>query len=68
VVVLSVLVLGFEVLTAVVINDPIFLNIGPCSTYVNRLCRGTYQLYFQGRKSAEQEISDGAMSRRWQHT
>jgi hypothetical protein len=48
---------GLEVLVAVVTNVAIFLDIAPCIPYVNRRFGGTYHLYFQGRKSAEQETS-----------
>jgi hypothetical protein len=48
---------GFEVLTAVVMNVAIFWDIAPCSPYVNQRFGGTYHLYLQGKKSAEQETS-----------
>jgi hypothetical protein len=48
---------GFEVLTAVVINIVIFRDIAPCSPYVNRRFGGTYHLHLQGLKSVEQDPS-----------
>jgi hypothetical protein len=48
---------GFEVLTAVVMKTVIFLDIAPCSPYINRSFGGTYHLHLQGRKSAERECS-----------
>jgi hypothetical protein len=47
--------LGFEGLTAVGMNVPIFWDIGPCGPYVNWRFGGTYNLHLQGKKSAEQE-------------
>jgi hypothetical protein len=42
---------GFEVLTAVVMNSTIFWDIMPCSPLsVNRRFGGTYYLHLQGRK------------------
>jgi hypothetical protein len=46
-----------EVLIAVVTNVAIFLDIAPCIPYVNRRFGGTYHLYFQGQKLAEQGTS-----------
>jgi hypothetical protein len=37
-------IFGFEVLTVVDMNAAIFLNIAPCSLYVNRRFGGTYHL------------------------
>jgi hypothetical protein len=50
-------VVGFEVLTTVVKNVAIFLDIVPRSMYVNRRFGRTYNLNLQGRKSAEQDTS-----------
>jgi hypothetical protein len=44
---------GFEVLTAVVMNVAVLCDIAPCS----RRFGGTYHLHLQRRKSAEQETS-----------
>jgi hypothetical protein len=45
------LLVGFEVLTAVVMKSSIFWDITPCSTLnVNRRFGETYRLHFQGRK------------------
>jgi hypothetical protein len=49
---------GFEVLTAVVMNVAIFWDIAQCNPYVNRRFGGTHHLRLQGRKSDEQETSD----------
>jgi hypothetical protein len=49
---------GFEVLTMAVMKHGIFWDITPCSQYMNRGFGGTYHLYLQGRKSAEQETSE----------
>jgi hypothetical protein len=44
-------ILGFEVLTAVVMKSIIFWDITPCSAFkVNRRFGGTYRLHLQGRK------------------
>jgi hypothetical protein len=40
---------GFEVLTAVVMNVIIFSDIAPCSRYVNRRFGITHHLHLQGR-------------------
>jgi hypothetical protein len=48
---------GFDVLTAIIINVAIFWDIAPYSPYVTRRFGGTYQLRLQGRKSGEQESS-----------
>jgi hypothetical protein len=45
--------LGFGVLTAVVMTVAIFWDIAPCSSHVKRRFGGTYRFHFQGRKSAE---------------
>jgi hypothetical protein len=45
---------GFEVLTAVVMNVAIFCDIAPCSPYVNRSFGRKYRLHLQDRKSTEQ--------------
>jgi hypothetical protein len=50
-------VVGFEVLTLVVMKIVIFLDIASCSPYMNRRFEGKYHLHLQGRKSAEQETS-----------
>jgi hypothetical protein len=42
-----------------VLNVAIFWDIAPCGPYVKRIFGGTYQLHLQGRKSAEQRVSDG---------
>jgi hypothetical protein len=47
---------GFEVVTAVVINVAIW-DTSQCSPYVNQCFGGTYHLHIQGRKSTEQETS-----------
>jgi hypothetical protein len=52
---ICILNIGFEVLTAVVMNAAIFWNIGPCSPYVNIRVEGVYHLHPQGLKSAEQK-------------
>jgi hypothetical protein len=39
----------------VVVNVAVFWEIAPCSLYVNRCFGGTYHVYLNGRKSAEQE-------------
>jgi hypothetical protein len=44
---------GFEVLTAVVMNVAIVWDIAPCSPYVNRRFEEAYHLHLQGRKSAQ---------------
>jgi hypothetical protein len=45
------MVLGFEVLTAVVMMSTIFWDITPCSPLkVNWLFGGSYRLYLQGRR------------------
>jgi hypothetical protein len=51
--------LGFEVLTAVVMNFAIIWDIAPRSPYVNGRVRGTYNLHLQGKKSAESETIVG---------
>jgi hypothetical protein len=44
--------LGFEVVTAVVMNDTIFWYITPCGLLsVDRSFGGTYRLHLQGRKN-----------------
>jgi hypothetical protein len=49
---------GFEVLTAVVMKSTIFWDVTPCSPLkVNRCFGGTYGLHFHGEKWAEQETS-----------
>jgi hypothetical protein len=43
------LLVGFEVLTAVVMKSSIFCDITPCSPFiVNRRFGGTYRLHLQG--------------------
>jgi hypothetical protein len=49
--------IGFEVLTAVVMNVAIFWDMAPCNSYVNGRFGGMCQLHIQGRKSAEQETN-----------
>jgi hypothetical protein len=49
------LFVGFEVLTAVVMSLASFLDIAPCSPYMNRRFGEMYHLHLQGRKSAEQD-------------
>jgi hypothetical protein len=44
----SIQFVGFEVLTAVIMNAAIFWDIAPCSPYVNRRFRRTYHLHLQG--------------------
>jgi hypothetical protein len=45
------LVVGFEVLTAVIMRSSIFWDITPCSPLsVNRRFGGTYRLHLQGRR------------------
>jgi hypothetical protein len=44
---------GFEVLTAVVMEIAIFWDLAQCSPNMNRCFGGMYHLHFQGRKSAE---------------
>jgi hypothetical protein len=51
------LTVGFEVLTAVVMNVAIFWDIALCSPYVYQRLGGTYHLQLQDRKSAGQETS-----------
>jgi hypothetical protein len=46
---------GFEVITAVVINVAIFWDIVSHSPYVNQRFGGTYHLHLWGKKSAKQE-------------
>jgi hypothetical protein len=48
---------GFEVLTAVVMNFAFFCDIVPCGPYVNRRSGGTYRPYLQSRISIEQKSS-----------
>jgi hypothetical protein len=44
-------IVGFEVLTAVVMKSSIFWDITPCSPLkVNRSFGGTYRLHLQGRR------------------
>jgi hypothetical protein len=50
-------VVGFEVLTVVVMRIAIFWDIAPCSPYINLRFRGTYRIHLQDPKSAEQETS-----------
>jgi hypothetical protein len=45
-------VVGFEVFTAVVIDDAILWDMASCNLYMNRCFGGMYRLYLQGRKSA----------------
>jgi hypothetical protein len=46
------MIVGTEVLTAVVMKSTIFWDITPCSPLsVNRRFGGTYGLHFQGRKN-----------------
>jgi hypothetical protein len=51
-------IVGFEVLTVVIMKTAIFWDIAPCSPYTNRRFGGTYHLHLQSRKSAEEETSD----------
>jgi hypothetical protein len=45
-------IVGFEILTAVVMKSTIFWDITPCSPLsVNRRFGGTYRLHLQGRKN-----------------
>jgi hypothetical protein len=47
------MVIGFEVLTAVVMKNTTFWDITPCSPLsVNRHFGGTYRLHLQGRKTS----------------
>jgi hypothetical protein len=55
------LIVGFEVLAAVVMKIAIFWDTVPCISYMNRRFGGTYHFHLQGRKSAEQETSDSRM-------
>jgi hypothetical protein len=48
---------GFEVLTAVVMNVAIFWNIVPCSLYVNGCFGEKYRLHLQCRKLAHHKTS-----------
>jgi hypothetical protein len=48
---------GFEVLTAEVMNTAIFWDMAPCSLYVNRLFGGKCHLHLQDRKSTVQETN-----------
>jgi hypothetical protein len=54
---------GFEVLTAVVMNVAIFWHITPCSPYVNQSFGGTYHL-LQDQKWIDQEISMQQVARK----
>jgi hypothetical protein len=46
-----IILVGFEVLTAVVMKNTIFMDITPCSPLkVNRRFGGTYRLHLQGRR------------------
>jgi hypothetical protein len=56
--VITVLNVGFEVLTAAVMKVPIFCDIEPCSPYINQRFVGTYHVYLQGRKLADQETRE----------
>jgi hypothetical protein len=48
---------GFEVLTAVVMNNTTFWDITPCSPLsVNRRFGGTYRLHLHGRKNKLNKI------------
>jgi hypothetical protein len=57
------ILVGFEVLTAVVMRMATFWDIAPCSPFMNRRFRGTCYLLLHGRKSAEQEIRVGKVVR-----
>jgi hypothetical protein len=61
---MTVYVVRFEVLKAVVMKSPIFWDIRPCGpSKVNRRFGGTYRLHLQGRRiSRESNQRDG----RWQ--
>jgi hypothetical protein len=48
---------GSEVLTAVVMNISVFLDIAQCSPYLNRRFRGTCHLCLRDRKSTKQKIN-----------
>jgi hypothetical protein len=52
---------GFEVLTAVVMNVPVFWDIVLCSPYVNHRSEGTCYFQLQGRKSAKQYAAIGRL-------
>jgi hypothetical protein len=47
--------IGFDLLTAVVMNVSMFWDIVPCGPYANRRFGGKYHPHLQGWKSAEQE-------------
>jgi hypothetical protein len=46
-------IVGYQVLTAVVMNVAIFWDVVPFNAYVNRHFRGKYYLCLQGRQSAK---------------
>jgi hypothetical protein len=51
---INLLIVGFEVLTAVVMKSTIFWDIMPCSPLkVDQRFRGTYHLHFQGRRISQ---------------
>jgi hypothetical protein len=47
---IQMIVVGFKVVTEVVMNDAIFWDIAPCSPYLRRRFRGTYHFHLHGRK------------------
>jgi hypothetical protein len=52
-------VVGFAVLTAVVMKSSIFWDITPCSPFqVNRRFGGTYSLRLQGRRKTSVRVDD----------
>jgi hypothetical protein len=59
-------IVGFEVLTAVVIKSTLFWDIMSCSLLkVNRYCGGTYDFHLQGQRISHAETSmkaDGKVS------
>jgi hypothetical protein len=53
----SLIRMGFEDLTAVVMNIVIFWDVTQCSPHVKLRFGGKYHLHLQGRKLADQETT-----------
>jgi hypothetical protein len=49
------LIVRFEVLTAVIMKNTVFWDVASCRSSVNRCFGGTYRLHLQDRKSASEE-------------
>jgi hypothetical protein len=52
---MSICTVEFEVITAGVMNVPIFWGIAPCSPYVNPRFEGIYHFHLQGEKQSSKK-------------